>query len=104
MLKWSGKPPAQTALSGVKHTQGAGTGQAGACVAGGVTITIRKPAPDVVKTRLPTNSRYSYAYKPLVTGKYPVSVAFAPDADHLGSQSARTLAVVGVGEILYQGF
>lgn len=55
---------------------------------GKVTLTIRKPGFDVVRTLNLTGSRYSFTYRPPVLGNYSVQVSFAQDADSLASKSA----------------
>ena len=54
---------------------------------GKVKLVIRKPGKDVVRNLRLTNSRYKFAYKPPVAGRYKVQVSFAQDADNMASKS-----------------
>ena len=64
------------------------SGSVGPAQPGGkVTLTIRKPGFDVVRTLNLMGSRYSFTYRPPVLGNYSVQVSFAQDADSLASKS-----------------
>lgn len=55
---------------------------------GRVTLTIRKPGADLVRTLTLRGSRYSFTYRPPAVGRYSVQASFAKDADSLASKSA----------------